>query len=54
MYRIKKDILAALDLASVHWLLGRVLGVFFYKFGKWFARLFISHANQLQRRTAIF
>jgi len=46
--------LAALDLASIYWPMGRVLGVFFYKSGKWFTHIFISHGNQLLWRTVIF
>jgi len=34
--------------------LGNALGVIFYKWGKWFAHLFISHGDQLQWRTVIF
>jgi len=34
MYRIKRNSVAALDLAFNHWPLGSVLGVFFHKFAK--------------------
>jgi len=55
LYRVIQIILlASLDLASIHWLLGGALGAFFYKCGKWFALLFSSHGDQLHWWTVIF
>jgi len=54
-YRITKRSLTALDLSSINWSLGSVLGVSFYQLGKWFVHIFVSHSKRLLwRRTVIF